>query len=298
MKKTIFITLSKIYRLCSSSFLNNIPKIGPILDLLYDITNPNEIVLIKMMKTKIFVNSGDVGVASPLLKFGIYEEYETEIFKNLIKSDTIFIDIGANIGYYTLIAASKIKIGKIYSFEPVPTNFKLLSKNVKINNYSNIKLIQKAVSDNNGNVKIFLDKTNLGNHSLTQHNVVTESNFIEVKTIKLDSLFYNFKDIVKEDILIKIDTQGAEGLVIAGAQNTLLKTNIKILMEFWPKGLRNMGTDPLELLNKLHNYGFKFRLLDEKSKSLQKFNKRDIIDYCDNNDDGIDQVNLLLEKGN
>lgn len=266
-------------------------------DICYYITNPNELVLIKVMNKKMYVNSNDIGIAYPLLKSGIYEEYETETFKNLLQSNTIFIDIGANIGYYTLIAASKIKDGQIYSFEPVKANYKLLTKNIKINNINNVKAFQKAISNRNGKIKIFIDGTNLGNHSLAKNNVIDKTESTEVETIRLDSFFNNLEEIIEEDFLIKIDTQGAEGLIVEGAHNLLLNKNIKILMEFWPKGLRNTHTDPLELLNKLQGYGFNLQLLDEKTKSLKIVNKNEVIDFCDNTK-GVDQVNLLLEKGN
>ncbi|HHT19794.1 MAG TPA: FkbM family methyltransferase [Methanobacterium sp.] len=296
MKKMVFLALCKVSRF-SSRFLEKIPVLITIRDICYYITNPNELVLIKVMNKKMYVNSNDIGIAYPLLKSGIYEEYETETFKNLLQSNTIFIDIGANIGYYTLIAASKIKDGQIYSFEPVKANYKLLTKNIKINNINNVKAFQKAISNRNGKIKIFIDGTNLGNHSLAKNNVIDKTESTEVETIRLDSFFNNLEEIIEEDFLIKIDTQGAEGLIVEGAHNLLLNKNIKILMEFWPKGLRNTHTDPLELLNKLQGYGFNLQLLDEKTKSLKIVNKNEVIDFCDNTE-GVDQVNLLLEKGN
>ncbi|MGI6483583.1 MAG: FkbM family methyltransferase [Methanobacterium sp.] len=296
MKKMVFLALCKVSRF-SSRFLEKIPVLSTIRDICYYITNPNELVLIKVMNKKMYVNSNDIGIAYPLLKSGIYEEYETETFKNLLQSNTIFIDIGANIGYYTLIAASKIKDGQIYSFEPVKSNYKLLTKNIKINNINNVKAFQKAISNRNGKIKIFIDGTNLGNHSLAKNNVIDKTESTEVETIRLDSFFNNLEEIIEEDFLIKIDTQGAEGLIVEGAHNLLLNKNIKILMEFWPKGLRNTHTDPLELLNKLQGYGFNLQLLDEKTKSLKIVNKNEVIDFCDNTE-GVDQVNLLLEKGN
>ena len=296
MKKMVFLALCKVSRF-SSRFLEKIPVLITIRDICYYITNPNELVLIKVMNKKMYVNSNDIGIAYPLLKSGIYEEYETETFKNLLQSNTIFIHIGANIGYYTLIAASKIKDGQIYSFEPVKANYKLLTKNIKINNINNVKAFQKAISNRNGKIKIFIDGTNLGNHSLAKNNVIDKTESTEVETIRLDSFFNNLEEIIEEDFLIKIDTQGAEGLIVEGAHNLLLNKNIKILMEFWPKGLRNTHTDPLELLNKLQGYGFNLQLLDEKTKSLKIVNKNEVIDFCDNTK-GVDQVNLLLEKGN
>jgi len=278
--------------------LGKIPGILRIERFLYNLTNPNDLILIELNNYKIYVNSSDTGVALPLIKKGVYGEFLTEIFKNIIKSDTTMIDIGANIGYFTLIAASLINDGVIYSFEPVNTNYLLLIKNVDVNKFKNVETFEKAVSNKNGNVKIFIDGKNLGNHSLAKPNVPAMVDFIEVETITLDSFFQSDK-IVTDNILIKMDTQGAEGLVIEGAHDFLLNNNIKILLEFWPKGLRNMDINPLELLNKLKNYyGFDIRLIDDENKSLKFINNNDIIKFCDDPNVAVDQLNLLLEKGN
>lgn len=280
-------------------FLGKIPGIFRMERFLFNLTNPNDLILIELNNYKMYVNSSDAGVALPLIKKGVYGEFLTEIVKNLIKSDTTMIDIGANIGYFTLIAASLINEGVIYSFEPVNNNHSLLAKNIALNKFKNVETFEKAVSNKNGNVKIFIDRKNLGNHSLAKHNVPDMVDFIEVETITIDSFFQSDK-IVTENILIKMDTQGAEGLVIEGAHDLLLNNNnIKILLEFWPKGLRNMDTNPLELLNKLEDYyGFNIRLIDDETKSLKYINKNDVIEFCDDPEGAVDQLNLLLEKGN
>jgi len=272
------------------------PRLDYLFGIIYKKTNPNEVLLINVMNRKMYVNTTDIGVAEPLIKAGIYEEFETEVFKKLLTSNTTFIDIGANIGYYTLLSSDIIKKGYIYSFEPVITNYELLVKNVNLNDLKNVKIFQKAISYKNGKVKIFIDEKNLGNHSLAENNIVdkSKSEFFEVETITLDSFIKTFKEYIDGNIVIKIDTQGAEGLVLEGAQNLLVMNDLKILMEFWPNGLKNMGTDPLELLNKLEKYGFKFKLLDEKSRSLKNLDKIEIINICDDGDE--DQVNLLLER--
>lgn len=67
---------------------------------------------------------------------GIYEEFETNIVKEEIKKGDIVLEIGANIGYYTLIFAKLVgEKGKVFAFEPDPTNFALLKKNIEINGY-------------------------------------------------------------------------------------------------------------------------------------------------------------------
>lgn len=296
MKKISFLISTKIYKILPNQLLKKMPRLDYLFGIIYKKTNPNEVLLINVMNRKMYVNTTDIGVAEPLIKAGIYEEFETEVFKKLLTSNTTFIDIGANIGYYTLLSSDIIKKGYIYSFEPVITNYELLVKNVNLNDLKNVKIFQKAISYKNGKVKIFIDEKNLGNHSLAENNIVdkSKSEFFEVETITLDSFIKTFKEYIDGNIVIKIDTQGAEGLVLEGAQNLLVMNDLKILMEFWPNGLKNMGTDPLELLNKLEKYGFKFKLLDEKSRSLKNLDKIEIINICDDGDE--DQVNLLLER--
>lgn len=73
-----------------------------------------------------------------------HEEFETEIFKKEIKKGDTVLDLGAHIGYYTLLAAKLVgEKGKVFAFEPEPTNFALLKKNIKINNYQNVIPVQK-----------------------------------------------------------------------------------------------------------------------------------------------------------
>ena len=77
-----------------------------------------------------------------------YDRFEIECLKQLIKEGDTVVDLGANIGYYTLILAQLVgKSGHVYAFEPEPSNFEILSKNVKENKHDNVTLVQKAISD-------------------------------------------------------------------------------------------------------------------------------------------------------
>ena len=87
---------------------------------------------------------------------GVYEPCETEFVMNEIKKGDVVLDIGANIGYYTLIFARLVgEEGKVFAFEPDPENFALLKKNVEINGYHNVVLVQKAISNKTGKIRLF-----------------------------------------------------------------------------------------------------------------------------------------------
>lgn len=269
--------------------------------IIYDKLRPKGLVLVNVQGNKMYVNPNDRGIAPMLLMDGVMEKYDTELFKKMVKEGMIVVDIGANVGYFTLIAAKLVgKSGIVYAFEPEPTNYELLCKNIEVNGYTNVIPIQKAVSNRNGKAKIWCDKINFASPSFSRDNVLVflkdnileKNSFVEVETITLDEFLKNTVRNAKVDI-IKIDVEGAEGLIIDGAKQALEGNNLKIIMEFWPLALRNLGTDPLELLHKLQEYGFRIMFINEVKQVLEPIEK--IIRSC-----GKEWIpggfNLLLEK--
>jgi FkbM family methyltransferase len=209
---------------------------------------------------------------SPLLRGSMfikrgYELETTNLINKLIKPGEVFVDVGANVGYYSLLAARKVgKTGKVYAFEPVKKNFIFLKKNIQLNNFKNIIPINKAVSNFEGKKRIFLSKDD-GQHSFRK---VGKSS-LNVSVTTIDNFF---KKISKID-WIKIDTEGSEGFVIEGAKKIIKKNkNIKIILEFMPKFLLELGYPPLKLLNNLHRLGFQVFIIEEKGlKQITKNNQ-------------------------
>ena len=113
-----------------------------------------------------------------------HEQFETEVFKKEIEKGDTVLDLGSHIGYYTLIAAELVgEKGKVFAFEPKPTNFVLLKKNIKINNYQNVIPVQKAVSNKNGKGRLYLKEKKTQNRIYdSQEN----DPFIETETVRLE----------------------------------------------------------------------------------------------------------------
>jgi FkbM family methyltransferase len=250
-------------------------------------------ILISCQGCKMYVDPTDVGIVSHLLADGVYEPRTTALFKSLLKTGMVVFDIGANFGYYGLIAAQVVgSTGKVYALEPEPNNFRLISSNIKVNGFSNMIPLQVAVSNEKGRATLFLDKTNLGAHSVHHGNVLEAGGAAEVEATTLDSLVES--RIVTERVdLITMDVQGAEGLVFEGAEQTLRRNNVKVLMEFWPYGLRNIGTDPRDLIRKIYDYGFAVTLIDEPG---QPPDLMEITERLENEPNNQTAVNLLLQK--
>lgn len=297
MGKRSFSLVLKTKKMFSDSGIARLPGMHSIHKYLYKLTDPKGIVLISVQGSKMYVNTQDKAIVPQLLRDGVWEKYETELIHKLIKPGDIVADIGANIGYYTLIAAKLAgDEGKVYSFEPESNNFELLNKNIKINGYTNCIPVKKALSNKKGEIKLFLNSTNLGAHSFIDDRTLNRrGGEVYVQTITLDDYFENEVKSNKIDF-IKMDAEGAEGLVISGAHRILKENNVKILMEFWPNGLRKLGTDPLKMLHELGSFGFKIKLLDEKKCQMRGLQNNEIIDYCDIILKGEHEVNLFLEK--
>lgn len=214
---------------------------------------------------KLFLDSKD---SLGLSIYGIYEPFETELVKKEIKNGDVVLDIGANIGYYTLVFAKIVgERGKVFAFEPDPTNFSLLKKNIEINGYKNVILVQKAVSNKTGKIKLYICEDNKGDHRIYNSHDGRQS--IEVEVIRLDDYFKNYSGQIN---FIKMDTQGAEGGAIQGMFDILRKNNVKITTEFWPIGLKRFGIDPQKYLKLLIEFGFKLHEVDEREKRIKPVN--------------------------
>ncbi len=246
--------------------LSKLPLITRFHSFFYWHIKPTGIVLIDVQGSKMYVDSRDIGVAPFLLEWGFYEKYETELFKRLVKKGMVVVDIGANIGYYTLLAAHLVgDKGKVFAFEPDPYNYNLLCKNIEVNGYKNVTLVRKAVFSKSGKMKLFLDKSNLGGHSLSEANV-DKSASIMVDVTSLDDYFKN-EDC--EIAVIKMDVQGLEMEVLEGMTNIISQNdNLKIITEFWPIGLKKSGSSPASFLNRLIKYGFELYQIGERIEPI------------------------------
>ncbi len=141
------------------------------------------------------------------------EPETTALFENILKRGDIVIDIGAHLGYYTMLASRLVgDEGKVYAFEPDIDNYFFLGRHVKINRCNNVITLDAAVGDKVG-VAFFDNSSGSGTGKLS------ESGVREVKTVDLDT-FISTEDVTPD--FIKIDTEGAEMLVLVGAKSVLM----------------------------------------------------------------------------
>lgn len=255
---------------------------------------PENMLTVDLMCGRMMLDPTDEGVTPFLLGQGIYEKFETELFLSAVEPGMVIADVGANIGYHTLLAAMATEgEGRVFAFEPEPVNFALLVRNVELNEYPNVTAVQRAVSNEAGEALLFRDESNWGAHSLSDGNV-SEEDTLRVETVTLDGYFEQ-AGVDRIDVL-KLDVQGAEGLALEGARRVLQSPDILVFTEFWPSGLSNVGTDPVGLLEWLKDEGFRLYLIDDKQERLVESGIGEILSECDKQVHDVKYVNLLLQK--
>lgn len=224
---------------------------------------------------------------------GIYEPLTTELVKNEIKNGDIVLDIGAHIGYYTLIFAKLVgKNGKVYAFEPEPTNFALLEKNIQLNSYQNVILVRKAVSNKSEKVKLYIYKNHPAHHKI--YNTHDGDSFIEIDAISLDDYFKSYEGKID---FIKMDIEGAELAAIQGMSSLLQKnTNVKIITEFHPNKLKEFGIEPETFLKQLLKYGFKLYHINEEKQKIDPIEITDLLQLCTPDTKYSTNIYLIREK--
>jgi FkbM family methyltransferase len=154
---------------------------------------------------------------------GIYETPASKILEKELKDARLFIDAGAHVGYYTLLASKIAK--EIISIEPNPFNYKLLKFNLRINKIKNAYALNIAASNYNGETGIFIPKLK-GKIATDQSKLDNNISKIKIRVVKLDDLLLK---IGKNPDVIKIDVEGSEMQVLEGLQETLRK-GVKCLM--------------------------------------------------------------------
>ena len=223
----------------------------------------------------------------------IHEKLETKLIMREIKRGDVVLDIGAHIGYYTLLFARLVgPRGKVYAFEPNPYNFSLLKKNVKANGYKNVVCQQSAVSDKSGRIKLYLSENNTGDHRIYDSGDGRAS--LPIKCLKLDDYFKGYDGKIN---FIKMDVQGAEVNVIKGMSDLLRKNRpAKIVTEFWPFGLKKFGTEIKDYFRLLLEKSFKIYQINESKKRIEPANVKILSKNCKPMIEEESFCNLLLTR--
>src|SRR5262245_61248493 len=206
----------------------------------------------------------DDPVVSGALTLGVYEKDEIAFFERAVEPEMVFVDVGANVGLYTALGMKRMRYpGRIICVEPDPVSASFLEETIRSNHVDGespkVSFHQIALSDTRGDVLLHKNPENRGDNRIYSDPLCTEA--VQVRTDTLDALLES--EGVAEINLIKIDVQGAEAKVVAGAKRVLRRSgDCVIVTEFWPYGLARSGSSPDAYLSALEGLGLELYSLE------------------------------------
>lgn len=195
------------------------------------------------------------------LNFSDAEPGVDRVLRENLKEGDTFIDIGAHIGYYSILARNIVgESGKVIAFEPNPESYKLLKKNFEMNEYTNCIAENIALSDEIGFVKLFIGKYRDDSSSLFLVENVDKNRYVTVKTMTFDKYCEMYKISPN---FIKIDAEGAEYRILRGITKVIDIHKPNLLIEIHPKHLESQEISIRSLFDFLMKKGYKIQLVRE-----------------------------------
>ena len=231
---------------------------------------------------------------------GTWERRYMELFCSKIKEGDVVVDVGAYIGYFSLLASERVgDKGCVYAFEPVPRNFERLMRNLKVNQVKNVKAYNFGLSDKDETLSLSVPRDIPAESSLASSwteltkDIKLNKDIVKAKLIPFDQ-FYKDENLSRVDI-VKIDVDGAELKVLKGMRNTLSNSNDAVLfLEVTPPLIKLLGGSVIEMVELLLDCGFKtlYSIELNQKVDLSKLSDKSIITTF-----GEVSRNYILEKG-
>jgi len=220
-------------------------------------------------------------VSAGLHAQAIWEPFETRLWLAAQRSGDLVVDVGANLGYFTVLAAlNERRPRRVHAFEPEPRNVALLSENVRRNGVGALTEVHAvALANEAGKGRLHLSLTNLGDHQIYAGDgerpsvaipVVAGGPFLEALTDRVD--------------LLKVDTQGSEGMVVEGLEPLLLASrgSLRILLELTPFSLALAGNSGRGLIEALARLDLPMAIVDHLEHRLVPSDAEALATWCDN----------------
>ena len=248
----------------------------------------NKIVEVNGYKLKLIPE--DTGISTELALFKTHEPLNTKLLRDSLREGMVCLDVGANIGYYTLLESKIVgDTGKVIAIEPSPINFPVLEKNLEMANTKNVDSFCLAGGDKNGMLRFFLDKQSNLSRILGEDEIVKKSDSIVDVPVKSLDFFIDELNLKKIDFL-RMDVEGYEYYIYKGMRNSLKKFKPIIQMEFHCRGLGNKKT--IELLSMLQEDGY-----DMVYFIIREYDRPTVMNENDVQKFSINQIISLINKG-
>ena len=235
----------------------------------------NRVLLKTANRYKMFVDSRDVSIAPHLILEGVYEEHTDAAIKSLVKPGMKILEIGANVGLFTLLMCHRAGPGgSVLAFECDPILAQILRDNIELNGFSRVGAVdERAVSDREGTLFFHMAERHRGGGTLLENLQQipelrpAERRTIEVKATTIDTILASHPDGFD---FVKIDAEGAESQIVKGGTALFGDRGrpLTLMMEFAPRFVEVAGSSPREELERFAAWGFRFARIDERKRKV------------------------------
>jgi FkbM family methyltransferase len=248
--------------------------------------------LIELDDFKIYIRRNDFFIGNVIATTKNYEPYVTTEIRRLLKPDMVFIDIGANIGFFSLLAAALVGPGgSVFAFEPNPDNCDMFEKSIEANGFENIQLFPYAVAEEKQQFNLDVGGTNSNGRIIdfTPGAVPGQATPLLIEAVVLDDVL---SDVEQVDV-VKLDIEGAEPRAWQGMQQIVDKFRPVLVFEFSPELIPITSHIPAEsFLDDLISHQYDLYILDRyKEKSPHPQSKQKILEAHANS--GLTHLDLV-----
>ena len=223
-----------------------------------------DVVMVPHDGIEVALDRADRSVSSPIIESGTWEPHVERVLRSLLAEGSVFVDIGANVGWHSALAATLVgDAGLVYAVEPNPENAKLIAETIRHNNLTNMRLLPFALSEQAGYATFRSAIGSNGGFADRDRPEVIDPSVTIVPTVRFDDLGIGRVNV------IKIDVEGAEPMVLRGATKTIERDHPSIIFEFSCEMTERVGgVSPQAHLEMIESLGYRLSVVERGTGEL------------------------------
>lgn len=226
--------------------------------------SPSDVAYVSVDGIDVALDTADQSVSAIIIEDGEWEPQVVQVLRNYLQTGSVFVDIGANVGWHTAVGSSIVgSTGRVYAIEPNPDNARLIAHTVQRNGLTNVELLPFALSERTGYAAFRSAVGSNGGFTWGKDPSFIDPMVTIVPTVRFDDL-----DIARVDV-IKMDVEGAEPMVMRGAVEMIERDHPVIVFEFSCDMTQRVGgVAPREHLRFFEDHGYTLSMIDRADGSL------------------------------
>lgn len=246
---------------------------------------------------ELWLKEKDPTISARMYADHVWEANQTRIFERMLRPGDGVLDVGANIGYYSVIAGQKTgPAGKVFALEPDPSNLQVLRRNIELNGLQTVvEILPFAAGERDETRTLYGSRE----HDTSDRTLFSSGDIArvahEVQTINTESyLRAHFPRDYESIRIVKMDIEGFEPYAITGLKELMQRSQTLLFTEINYRRLRQAGSSAKAYLEILSGFGFHFYLIDQKTKVPAGILKK--IEACDIEQDRENHQDILCSK--